>query len=145
MKQVQDRKKLRREYLEARRAFYVQMFQWLAVLLPFIVILMFLIYICFQNTMQFPAFALLEAFGGLFCLVFVSVLGYALVTECGAIKREIDALPYAPPVTSDDLPADEILVRGSEEPPVVQSDVLLRAANEVEAPKDELLRVSQEE
>ena len=44
----------------------------------------------------------------------------------------------------DTLPAEEILVRGSEEPPVVQSEVLLRAAKEQETPKEELLRVSQE-
>ncbi len=52
---------------------------------------------------------------------------------------------YIPPVTADTLPADEILVRGSEEPPVVQSEVLLRAAQKgEETAKEELLRVSQE-
>jgi|SRR5579871_247741 len=51
---------------------------------------------------------------------------------------------YGLPVSALTLLADEILVRGSEEPPVVQSEVLLRAAQEQETPKEELLRVSQE-
>jgi len=41
-----------------------------------------------------------------------------------------------------DLPADEILVRGSQEPPIVQSEVLLRATQQQETPKEELLRVN---
>jgi hypothetical protein len=52
---------------------------------------------------------------------------------------------YSPPVTPDTFPANEILVRGSEEPPVAQSEILLRAAQKgEETPKEELLRVSQE-
>ncbi len=52
--------------------------------------------------------------------------------------------PYVPPVTPDTLPADEILVRGSEEPPVAQSEVLLRAAHRgKETPKEEWLRVAE--
>ncbi len=52
-------------------------------------------------------------------------------------------IPYVPPVLRSDLPANEILVRGSEELPVAQSEVLLRAAKEQEMLKEELLRVSQ--
>jgi hypothetical protein len=47
---------------------------------------------------------------------------------------------YVPPVTADTLPADEILVRGSEEPPIAQNAVLLRAAKGQETPAEELLR-----
>jgi Trk-type K+ transport system membrane component len=42
------------------------------------------------------------------------------------------------------LPADEILVRGADEPAVAQSEVLLRAAEERKTAKDELLRMSRE-
>ncbi len=38
----------------------------------------------------------------------------------------------------------EILVRGAEAPPVAQSEVLLRAAQGLETPKEELLRVVEE-
>jgi hypothetical protein len=53
--------------------------------------------------------------------------------------------PYVPPVTASTLPAEEILVRATEEPPVAQSEVLLRAAQGQETPKEELLRVIQGE
>jgi hypothetical protein len=58
--------------------------------------------------------------------------------------NEAKSLPYIPPVTPDTLPPDEILVRGSEEPPVAQSEVLLRAAKATqEAAKEELLRIQE--
>jgi hypothetical protein len=60
-------------------------------------------------------------------------------------RRRLEALPYLPLENADALPADEILVRGSEEPAIVQSEVLLRAAKQgQETSKEELLRVSQE-
>src|SRR5579871_5642303 len=54
----------------------------------------------------------------------------------GAKERANTA--YVSPVTADTLPADEILVRGSETPPVVQSRELLRSANEQPTPTEEL-------
>jgi hypothetical protein len=78
-----------------------------------------------------------------------------VVTACFAwlAKRSHQALHrgriqaqilYVPPLTPDILPADEILVRGSEELPVAQSEVLLRAAQQgQETPKEELLRVTE--
>jgi hypothetical protein len=57
------------------------------------------------------------------------------------MRRELHAIPYVPPVTPDTLPADEILVRGSEEPVAVQSEVLLRSAQGQDTPKEELLKV----
>jgi hypothetical protein len=53
----------------------------------------------------------------------------------------VKSLTYVPPVTAETLPAEEILVRGSEEPPGVQSEVLLRGALGHETPQEELLRV----
>jgi hypothetical protein len=55
-------------------------------------------------------------------------------------------LAYIPPVAASTLPAEEILVRPADEPPVVQSTILLRAAQGgQETPKEELLRVCQGE
>jgi hypothetical protein len=59
--------------------------------------------------------------------------------------KEAAKLPYVPPVTPDILPAEEILVRAADVPPVAQSTILLRAAQGQETPKEELLRVSQGE
>ncbi len=59
--------------------------------------------------------------------------------------KKAKQVPYVPPVIANTLPAEEILVRAADEPPVAQSAVLLRAAKGVETPKDELLRVSQGE
>jgi hypothetical protein len=57
--------------------------------------------------------------------------------------REVSAMRYVPPITPDTLPADEILVRGSEAP-TDHSEILLRAAKEQETPKEELVRASEE-
>jgi hypothetical protein len=46
---------------------------------------------------------------------------------------------------SDKLIDNEMLVRGSTEPGSIQSEVLLRAANEGTTPKEELLRAQQNE
>jgi hypothetical protein len=54
-----------------------------------------------------------------------------------------EAIPYVQPVTINTLPAEEVLVRGSEEPIQEQSTSLLRAAGERdEFPVEELLRAS---
>jgi hypothetical protein len=63
-------------------------------------------------------------------------------------KYHVEALqvPNVLPVTANTLPAEEILVRAAEEPPVAQSTVLLRAAQRgQETPQEELLRMSQGE
>jgi hypothetical protein len=57
--------------------------------------------------------------------------------------KEAD-LPYVPPVTVNTLPAEEVLVRASVEPPMTQNEVLLRAAQRQETAKEELLRVAEE-
>ena len=57
---------------------------------------------------------------------------------------EAAKLRYVPPVTADTLPANEILIRSSEEPPVAQSEVLMRAAQGQETPKEELVRMAKE-
>ena len=75
-------------------------------------------------------------------LILASVAGSGTVGFRMGIRRARRAanIAYIPPVRPDILPADEILVRGSEEPPVVQSTVLVRASQGIETPKEELLR-----
>ena len=64
---------------------------------------------------------------------------------CKGIRRARRAnIAYIPPVRPDILPADEFLVRAADEPPVAQSGILLRAAQGIETPNEELLRAGQE-
>jgi hypothetical protein len=62
------------------------------------------------------------------------------------LKEQREEIPFVPPITTDTLPADEVLVRASEEPTQEQSAILLRAAGvSAEVPADELLRASRVE
>ena len=63
----------------------------------------------------------------------VAVITAATTYSFGALFRKhlkgARAVPYAPPVTcTTPLPAEEVLVRGSDEPLNAQQDILLRAA-----------------
>jgi hypothetical protein len=60
------------------------------------------------------------------------------------VHRKAKQLPYVPPVTVNTLPAEEVLVRGSEEPKEEQGKVLLRGTGGSEGTgEQELLRSSQ--
>ena len=60
------------------------------------------------------------------------------------LGRKVSQIPYVPPVTASTLPAEEVLVRGAEEPKQEQSKVLLRGIdNSTGTGKQELLRGSQ--
>ena len=54
---------------------------------------------------------------------------WACASSARQIHQAAKRLPYAPPVIADTLPAEEVLVRGSEEPLQEQSNVLLRCAD----------------
>jgi hypothetical protein len=141
MKQVPDRKRLRREYLTKRADVYAKMIGSAAMALVGIAII---------ASCGFINIAPIKGYISSWILFLIGLLLLAMVILNAAakrhteIRRELDAIPYVPPVSPDTLPTDEILVRGSEEPPVMQSEVLLRAATGQETPKEELLRVSQE-
>ena len=80
------------------------------------------------------------------CGVVTLVSGLIAVGGVGLQRRGVITrrMPYVPPVTASTLPAEETLVRASEEPTVAQSEILLRAAHaEQETPQQELLRGSQ--
>jgi hypothetical protein len=65
---------------------------------------------------------------------------------CGLIenKKEVKALQQEPPITINDLPVTQVLVRGSAEPASIQQGALLRPAQnriyQDEIDKSELLR-----
>jgi hypothetical protein len=95
-----------------------------------------------RNPSTFPqTIGMLIGICSISCLptLFAYALGMGIA---GASKAA--CVPYVPPVTAATLPADEILVRGAEAPPVAQSNVLLRAAHGLETPNEELLRVVEE-
>ena len=48
----------------------------------------------------------------------ISVILYPIVKGIATVRGAIDKIPYAPPVTADTLPAEQILGGSSEEPPV---------------------------
>jgi len=72
----------------------------------------------------------------------VTIICFGGVVRHLALKAK--QLPYVPPVTADTLPAEEVLVRGSEQPTQEQGKVLLRGTDgSGGAGEQELLRSSQ--
>ena len=153
MKQVPDRKKLRREYSRTKvnaylsgtvcallfiPAFLFSLVMWLSTA----AMLVYTVIGTIKNPSTFSQMiGMLIALG--LCTCIPTLFAYALgMGIAGASKAA--CVPYVPPVTADTLPADEILVRGAEAPPVAQSNVLLRAAQGLETRKEELLRVVEE-
>jgi hypothetical protein len=56
------------------------------------------------------------------------------------VRQTLKALPYVPPIDTASLPVAEMLVRGSDAPPLKQSAALLRPAGEQVTEPQELLR-----
>jgi hypothetical protein len=148
MKQAPDRRRLRREYLRKKLRALVGLGAIVYLGLTFVTLAAaFLIY-----TLQA---AMVASYSGIYAAITIGLFGFvptfvfALLGKfCWQVMKQekalADKIQSVPPVTPDLLPADEILVRGSEEPPIAHCEVLLRAAKGVETPKEELLRVSQE-
>jgi hypothetical protein len=145
MKQVPDRKRLRREYVQRKRDLWLELALGsvvLSVLLGILAVCFAAFYIPFTRG-RIPLSNLMG--GVVMALLLFFPLG-AIVRWClramQNAAREVVSMVHVPrAIRPDTLPADEILVRGSEEPPVAQSEVLLRAAHTVEISKEELLRV----
>jgi hypothetical protein len=136
---VPDREKQRREYLKKKAGSYgtkVMVFGlFLFLLLPTITCGLFTIISLFVPALQPSAigFAMSALFFGFWCR-----FTYWFVKRA---DTEIAAIPFIPPVTASTLPAEEVLVRGAQEPSQEQSTVLLRASGEsTEVPVEELLR-----
>jgi len=136
VKQVSDRKKLRREYLRKKGKAHSKSVLYGAICVALWVMVALFLFFVNEPGVHMPPMD--YAIATIICLAAVWFTSQLVKSEA-----EAKLVPYVPPVTPNTLPADEILVRGSEEPPVAQSDVLLRAAKEQETPQEELLRVSQ--
>jgi hypothetical protein len=79
-------------------------------------------------------------------LVGSGYVGSKLWGLSGEAEAESNAMSYVPPVTPETLPAEEVLVRGSQEPTEVLSRMLLKAAGEnAHVPKEQLLRAATED
>ena len=89
--------------------------------------------------------SVLALFSGIGLIILGCIMGRTALRSGHYARRQVSSaalLPYIPPITSDTLPVDEVLVRGSEEP-AEQSCVLLRAAGErADIPAEQLLRAS---
>jgi hypothetical protein len=140
MKQMTEHKRQRREYLLNRAGAYGKAITALSLTLGIAAASVALgcvvaSMLCTRNW--------LEAGIG-FCFLIWLYLGLVeLWQKARQEKQRGDTLPYVPPVSVSTLPAEEILVRAADVPPVAQSTVLLRAAQAgQETPKEELLRVA---
>ena len=139
MNQIQDRKKQRREYLRKKRVTYFKATLNTLIAIP-----------CSWYAFGSLFAALFNPFDRLF-----SVIMFALAFIFGAVAwtaakrakllhQKAKQLPYVPPVSPATLPAEEVLLRGSDASAQEQSQVLLRGThNSEEADGQELLRSSQ--
>lgn len=138
MNKMQEQKKQRRQYLLKKGAVYISM-----------KMAGFLMVLCAIEALMelIPAlqiFSPIRRLDGIVYLVLALMFGGAYLLFARA-KRWADKtllqIPYVPPVTADNLPAAEVLVRGSEEP---TGAVLLRGTDgSADAGEQELLRSSQ--
>ncbi len=108
MSRIPDRKKQRQEYLKRKGEAYADAAISSAFLLFILAILVGL-----------ACAAYFEASPVVFYIVLLGAVVFGLAYGQLIIKRGKAAkqLPYIPPVTPDTLPAEEVLVRGSEQPP----------------------------
>jgi|SRR5579871_414311 len=151
MNKVPDRKKLRQEYLWKKGlAYSILVLRSVVGILGLLFTLWAIaLVIYFRSNAEAlrPAVDVPEeiALGcgvaAIFAGLFTVVCGWNIPRAYKAIQ-----IPHIPAVVPDLLPAEEVLVRGSEEPPVAQSDILLRASiTEQETPPEQLLRPTVEE
>jgi hypothetical protein len=154
MKPVQDRKKLRRDYLGKKFGAYVSVTICSLLFVPAILVAV----LCGVGALGCTILTLSALFNHPSREFIPVLLGQTLVLLtiggtaggfaylCGhAVGEAAKAsnLPYVPPVNANTLPADEILVRGSVEPPATPGEILLRPTQAQETPQEELLRSGQ--
>ena len=131
MSSTQERIKKRREYLKRKGGAYAKI-SWSAFLTGLLTVMLVVV---IRTTG--PARIALTVFYWSYLLV-------VLIHSAHKTHQAVKKLPYVPPVTADTLPAEEVLVRGSEEPVQKQSKVLLRGTQSgLESAEQELLRSSQ--
>ena len=148
MKQVPDWKKLRREYLRSRIHLQIASRVANGVFLVMLIAMIFFLLLSLGCAMQAR-----QSSGSWWDWFWCGVHALLALTSGRIAYRSCfwheeaqraARLPMVPPFNVNALPADEILVRGSEQP-TIQSEVLLRAAKSEEVLKEELLRVVETE
>ncbi|HZT43847.1 MAG TPA: hypothetical protein VFA07_16895 [Chthonomonadaceae bacterium] len=151
MSNTQERIKQRRQYLKKRRGAYTEFSiatfcLILCAVIDVVVVGGFVVWLYISLTSK--VFSVTHLAAGLVSMAWMMLMfGYMtwVMIQAGIRARlEAKQLPYVPPVTPDTLPAEEVLVRGSEEPTQEQCNVLLRSADgSTGTGEQELLRSSQ--
>jgi hypothetical protein len=150
MTPVPDRRRLRQEYLRRKRQVVAKKMAYGLLCLAMICLCLCL---CLPTLIYVMRANLQFGFGDGLPAVLFTTLIFIFLTVTFAVyfgdqykeaRKAAANVAFVPPVTPDTLPAEEILVRGAEEPLIQQSEILLRAAQAHTTPEDELLRVSQE-
>ena len=131
---VPNRHKLRQEYLKRKAGAYsLILWNGLELLFLTIVTLCFGLFACvsffFAIAIQEPRLMFIPGMMVLFALAAGNISWESHQFYQKAIQEKATLL-HVPPVRPDTLPAEEVLVRGSQEPTLEQSGVLLRAARE---------------
>jgi|SRR5579884_273968 len=147
MSNTQERIQKRREYLKRKGRAYTK--ASLATFFTMPCVFMGLVFMLAAINL-FTAFRGIERTdmqAGVLCIV-LCLLFWVASFRLGYLARQAHRtakqLPYVPPVTADTLPAEEVLVRGSEQPSQEQGKVLLRGTGgSVGTGEQELLRSSQ--
>lgn len=95
-----------------------------------------------EETGTHPVVGLIGGIVFLILSVFAGRFTFSSIRYSQERFNSASLLPYVAPVTPDTLSAEEILVRGAQEPTQEQSTVLLRAAGESADKPEQLLRAS---
>lgn len=136
---IPDRHKQRKEYLRHKTTTLSKFIGSLvtALLIPVLSI------VCLRRLVdwmfQLNSLLLLCLLSCLFIIVICLPVGWFSQIS-GRSWREHRSIPYVPAIPPNSLPANEVLVRSSQEPEQEQSTVLLRAAENADTPAEELLR-----
>jgi hypothetical protein len=147
MKRAPDRKRLRRDYVTGRlRGALIETAGYCLfhLALVFALIATDMLVVSLVGAYERMAHWFLFAFLATVVTAGLSALTFWCSSRLHGAGVTLLHAPYVPPVTLENLPVAEVLVRSSEQPPTAQSDVLLRAANGQETLKEELLRVTAE-
>jgi hypothetical protein len=131
MDKVSNWKRLRREYLWQK----VEAYGYVALFIGLIAGTT----VCMVNDA-----ILFSQQGYLSYIVLAALLGLGAMIHVNSIRkvgRMLKDLPYVPPVVAEALPAEEVLVRSSDEPPHMSCETLLRPAGGQEAKTGDLLHI----
>jgi len=151
MSNTQERIRKRREYLKKKRAAYTEFGIAYLLVIPCVVFEVILVCAFVISMLDYftkqPSEAPMasQVIGGAAAMLLFGWMTWILARAARRAEKRAVQLPYVPPVTADTLPAEEVLVRGSEQPIQEQGKVLLRGTqSSQELAAEKLLRGSQE-